>query len=157
MKHHFIGLVAMLLACSAVTSYAAEASLQQIQAQQAELKRQLDSGELKQVPPGRAKEIRKAQAEIAELTRDARRLDDLDINRKTRLENALERIEAALKGDRLAQDSRERCWRERSTGSKLMVTRCGTVQEIEQAREGARGYMERPRTCAASLTASCGQ
>ena len=33
------------------------------------------------------------------------------------------------------------------SGSKLQATRCGTQQEIDEAREGARGFMLKPKIC----------
>lgn len=137
-------------------AFAQDVDLPQILEQQRAVAAQLDDGSL--AVPARARDtIRKAQAEVFAIAEGNQALADLDVAEKVRLENALERIHAVVKGGRRAQETQEVCWRERRTGSKLMVTRCGTKEEIEQAREGARGHLERPRTCQASATSSCGQ
>lgn len=117
---------------------------------------ELDAGKLVMTPRDR-NTVQLAQREVFAIAEGKTSLAELNIAEKTRLENALERINAVVKGGRRSQETKEVCWRERKTGSNMMVTRCGTQQEIDQDREGARGYLARPRTCAASPTASCGQ
>ena len=50
-------------------------------------------------------------------------------------------------GTRVAQENRDVCWTEAKSGSKLKVTRCGTQEEIDEARRGARAWMEKPKIC----------
>lgn len=147
-----------ILACIGLVSPASFSAerLQEIVTQQKQVAKQLDDGSLR-VTPREREIVAKAQSDVFSITDGKTSLSELNVAEKTRLESALERINAVVKGDRRAQETQEVCWRERRTGSKLMVTRCGTKEEIEQAREGARGHLERPRTCQASATSSCGQ
>lgn len=139
---------ALFLLTVMVTSQAGaqEVDLPQIVAQQRQVAAQLEDGSLT-VTPRERNIVKKAQAEVFALTEGKATLNDLNIAEKTRLENALERINAVVKGGRRAQETQQVCWSERATGSKVAVTRCGTKEEIEQAREGARGYLQRPRIC----------
>lgn len=131
-------------------------TLQSIVEQQRGVAAQIADGSLALRPRERGV-VEKAQVEVFALVEGKQVLADLDIAEKARLENALTRIDAALKGGRRAEEVTQVCWRERTIGSKLMTTRCGTREEIQAAREGARDFMQRPRTCVSSDTASCGQ
>lgn len=91
--------------------------------------------------------IRKAQAEFFQVVEGKTTLDQLVIDDKVRVENAVEKINAQLVNTRASRADQNVCWREQKTGSKTRVTRCGTQQEIDAAREGARGFMERARVC----------
>ena len=74
-------------------------------------------------------------------------LDEISMDDKVRLENALERINAEVKNTRAGRDGRNVCWREKMSGTNTKVTRCGTEAEMREAREGARDFLERPRVC----------
>lgn len=141
-----------ILLCAQV-SFAQSMDLPAILDQQRALANELASGAL-EVTPRQKNIVSKAQEEVFALTEGKTSLSELNIAEKTKLENALERINAQVKGDRRAEETQDVCWRERPTGSKVAVTRCGTREEITQAREGARGYMERPRIC---VPPGCGQ
>ena len=91
--------------------------------------------------------MRKAQAEFFRLVEGKTTLDQLAIDDKVQLENALERINAELVNTNAARANQEVCWREHTTGSKMRATRCGTQQEIDEAREGARGFLLKPKIC----------
>jgi len=136
-----------LLAFLVGTALADETSLQRILAQQTDLKRQIDEGELAHLTPRQVNTIRKAQAEVFDLTKDARTLDDLDIQRKIRLENALERINANVVGTRTAADGKHVCKRVPVTGSAMKATRCASQEEWDQLRETSRSGLEKTRVC----------
>jgi len=121
-------------------------SLQAIVEQQKTLRADLERG-MPGITPRQARVIRKAQDEFFAVVEGKATLDQLGIEDKVRIENALERINAEIVNTNAAQADKEVCWREQTTGSKTTVTRCGTQSEIDQAREGARGFMERPRIC----------
>lgn len=154
MKYQYLLLVCAVGLCIfAGATFAQSVDLPAILEQQRALAKDLESGRTDMTP--RAKNIvLKAQAEVFQLSEGKASLADLNIAEKTRLENALERINAQVKGNRRAEETQDVCWRERPTGSKVAVTRCGTREEISQAREGARGFMERPRIC---VPPGCGQ
>lgn len=138
-------LTVLTLVAAPVT--ATESSLQAIRAQQAELQRELEDGELSSLTPRQLNAIRKAQAEVAEVTQGATSLDDLDIQRKVRLENALERINANVVGTRTAADGKQICKRVPVTGSAMKTTRCATQSEWDQVRETSRASLEKTRVC----------
>lgn len=144
----FVGLAALpvMLALSVGSLWAQSVDLPQIVSQQRALALQLGDGSLS-VTPRERNVVNKAQAEVFAIADGKATLAELNIAEKTRLDNALERINAVVSGGRRAQETQDVCWRERATGSKVAVTRCGTREEIEQGREGARGYLERPRIC----------
>jgi len=121
--------------------------LDQIVAQQQTLKRELDAGKTEGMTTRQVNAIRKAQTEVFAVTEGKTSLDQLSMNEKVRLENALERINAEVKNTRAGRDDKQVCWRERMTGTNTKVTRCGTEAEMREAREGARDFLERPKIC----------
>jgi hypothetical protein len=74
-------------------------------------------------------------------------MDQLAIHEKVQLENALEKINAQIVGSNRAAADQNVCWREKTIGSKFDNTRCATQQEIDEAREGARLFLEKPKIC----------
>jgi len=121
--------------------------LDQIVTQQQALKRDLDAGKTDGLTTRQVSVIRKSQAEVFAVTEGKTALDQLSMNEKVRLENALERINAEVKNTRAGQNDKQVCWRERMTGTNTKVTRCGTEAEMREAREGARDFLERPKVC----------
>lgn len=150
MKHTKNWMVFAVALMIASTTWAADdthpAKLQLIVEQQTELQRQLEAG-IEGLLPRQVSAIRRAQAEVFAIVQGKADLDDLSIDEKVRLENALERIGAQLAGTTAAQDAQQQCWRERETGSKRYITRCASVSERDQERAGARAWMEKPKVC----------
>lgn len=124
-----------------------EDSLQIMQQQQRALKADLDDGVVEGLAQRQLGVIRKAQNEFFTVTEGKSTLDQLSMDEKIRLENALERINATVVGTRAASDAQDVCWREAKSGSAMKVTRCGTQAERDQVREGARAWMEKPKVC----------
>src|SRR5687768_13227368 len=118
-----------------------------IVAQQQALKRDLDAGKTDDLTTRQVNAIRKSQAEVFAVTEGKTSLDQLSMDEKVRLENALERINAEVKNTRAGRDGKQVCWRERMTGTNTKVTRCGTEAELREAREGARDFLDRPKVC----------
>ena len=141
----------LLLAClpvfAAEEPAAAQDSLQVLVDQQHALKANLDAGKTDGLTPRQLREVRTAQEQFFAVTEGKSTLDQLSISEKITVENALERINATVKNTRAAADEQNVCWRERASGTTLKVTRCGTKAEMREAREGARDYLERPKTC----------
>jgi len=125
-----------------------QTSIPAIVEQQKALAADLDAGNVDELTPRQINVIRKAQREVFTLTEGKSALNQLSIDDQVRLENALERINAEVKGGRLAKDRQEVCWRERISGSQMKSTRCGTEAERREAREGARDFLEKPKVCA---------
>ncbi|HEY5613667.1 MAG TPA: hypothetical protein VIK70_08745 [Lysobacter sp.] len=136
----------LVLAPMALAAETESASLQEMVEQQTALRDELAS-DPQGLTPRQVGVIRKAQAEFFRLVEGKTSTDQLAIHEQVRLENALEKINAQIVGTNAASADQNVCWRERITGSKRTSTRCGTQQEIDQAREGARGMMERPKIC----------
>jgi hypothetical protein len=80
-------------------------------------------------------------------TEGKHRMDELSMEEKIRLENALERINAQLVNTRAASDEQNACWRERVSGTAVKKTRCGTQAEMREAREGTRDFLEEAKIC----------
>ena len=137
-----------LLSCLPLVALAAEenASLAAIMEQQVALRDDLARGPV-DMTPRQVSAVRKAQAEFFRLVEGKTTMDQLSIDDKIRVENALERINAQVVGTNAAQGNQEVCWREQRLGSRRSNTRCGTQKEIDQVRENARGYMEDPKIC----------
>lgn len=121
--------------------------LETILAQQQALKRDLDAGKAEGLSTRQVNVIRKAQVDVFAATEGKTSLDELSMDEKVRLENALERINAEVKNTRAGHDGKQVCWRERTSGTNTKVTRCGTEAEMREAREGARDFLERPKVC----------
>ncbi len=121
-------------------------TLKQIRVQQTELKRQLDAGELA-LTPRQANALRKSQAEAFDIMQGAQSLEDLDMNKRVRLENALERINAVVVGTSAASSGKQVCKRVPLTGTSMKTTRCATQAEWDQLRETSRDALERRSVC----------
>ena len=148
MRHVWL-LLLFLLPCVAMANGGAE-DLQTILEQQRELKGDIEAGRTDGLTTRQVNMIRKAQDEVFKVAEGKQSLDQLSMDEKVRLENALERINAQVVNTRAASDDQNVCWRERKSGSTAKVTRCGTQAEMREAREGARDFMERPKVCGAN-------
>lgn len=139
-------------ACGADRPPSGDTSLPQLVEQQRALKAQLDAG-TSGLTPRQVKQVRKAQDEFFSIADGKDTLDQLSVDEKIRIENALELINAEVVDTRTASDDQNVCWREKASGTHLKVTRCGTRAEMREAREGARDYLDRPKACGADCGA----
>lgn len=121
--------------------------LQIVMEQQRALRADLDGGAIDGLSPRQTNAIRKAQKDVFAVAEGRQTLDQLSMDDKIRFENALERINAELVDSRRARDDQDVCWRERTSGTSVKKTRCGTQAQMREAREGARDYLERPKVC----------
>lgn len=119
--------------------------LQVIVEQQRELQRGLDG--IEGLTPRQRNAIRKHQQQVFTLTEGRHRLDELNIDEKVKLDNALERINAELAGTRSAREAEDQCRRERRNGRAMETTQCATAGERDQVRENSRNVLERRRIC----------
>ncbi len=127
--------------------------LTQIREQQKVLTEEVDAGILK-LKPREAALLRKDQARVGALIDGRATLDDLNIDERVQLDNALERINALVVATRQAGENRDECRVERPTGSKLKKLDCMSAGDRQNHRDGARAYMEKPRVCGGP---NCGQ
>lgn len=141
-----VSALVLAVAMSAAAAARAE-SLAEIRQQQTQIQQELARGDL--VLDARSQRTVEAQQHIVFTLIEGRaEVGELTPPKQVELRNALEKIRAAVSQDALAEEDREVCWQERRTGSKLTTTVCGTVRERQQAKEGARDYLQRPRICA---------
>lgn len=120
--------------------------LASVRAEQEQIRTGLDGGSLV-VTPRVALLIRKDQATVFKLLEGNARLDDMNVAERVELDNALERIGAHLAGTRQAAEQRDVCRYERVSGSKFRKLVCATSDERQNARDGARAWMEKPKIC----------
>lgn len=141
-------IAAAVLLCLSSLSFAQEPpKLDQIRAQQTKLRADIDAGRLA-LTPRVVMQVRKDQDFIFELLRNKPTLESMNIQERVNFDNALERINAAIVDTRAARDDQEICRYERVTGSKQKQLVCGTQDQRQHARDGARAYLEQPRICA---------
>ena len=144
-----IGLLLVLwaaMATGAATAQTGGTSLQVLVEQQEALRAQLTEG-IDGVTPRQVRLIDKAQGEFFAIVKGKQSLDELGIEEKIRVENALETINAQIANTRFSADDQQVCWREVQVGSKMMVTRCASQKELDDTKQGARDFMNRPRIC----------
>lgn len=139
-------LIALLVLAPIAATAKENASLQMMVEQQTALRNEL-AADPKGLNPRQVALIRKAQAEFFRLVEGKATLDQLAIDDKVRVENALERINTQIVNTNASRGNQEVCWREKTVGSKMEVTRCGTQSEIDDARDGARGFLLKPKIC----------
>lgn len=138
--------VLLLVMTGVATAEGDSNSLQAMVEQQKALRAEIAAG-AEGLTPRQVRVIDKAQDEFFAIVAGKQTLDQLGIEEKVRVENALETINAQVVNTSRASSDQQVCWRETMVGSKMAVTRCGTQQEIDEAREGARGYLNRPKIC----------
>lgn len=143
----------LVLAPMASAANQESASLQMMVEQQVALRADLARGP-QDLTPRQVGIMRKAQDEFFRIVEGKTTMDQLAIHEKVQVENALERINAQLVNTNAAGAKQEVCWREKMLGSKLHVTRCASQQELDETREGARGFLDRPKIC---VPPGCGQ
>lgn len=151
-----IPMLAVLLLISPTTAIAqGQDPLPRIMKQQQQLRLDIDAG-MEGLTPRQARIIRKAQEEFFAATEGVQSIEQLSIQDKVRMENALETINAQVVNTSASRSDQDICWRESKTGSRTKVTRCGTKEEIEQTRRDSQSAMEKARICDASSGTSCG-
>jgi hypothetical protein len=142
-----LALAGMAAAQTGTSASEARDGLEVILEQQRELRTDLEDGGIEGLTPRQNTLVRKAQAEVFAVTEGKHRMDELSMDEKIRLENALERINAQVVNTRAASDEQNVCWRERVSGTAVKKTRCGTQAEMREAREGARDFLEEAKIC----------
>lgn len=120
--------------------------LDQILAQQTQLRADLDAGKVT-LTPRAAQQVRKDQDIVFDLIKKKSTLDAMNIQERVTLDNALERINTAVQGTRMASEQQDVCRYQRVTGSKQKQLVCGTQDDRDHARDGARAYLEKTRIC----------
>ncbi|TZF89733.1 hypothetical protein [Cognatilysobacter lacus] len=117
-----------------------------IRAQQTQLRADMDAGKVA-LTPRDALQVRKDQDTVFEIIGRKPSLEAMNIQERVTLDNALERINASVQGTRVADDRKDVCRYQRVTGSKQLQLVCGTQDDRDRARQGARAYLEKTRIC----------
>lgn len=141
-------LIAAALALSAPALAGGTATLSQIIEQQKAIASDIDAGKSNDLKAGQIDAIRKAQQKVFSLTDGKTEMKQLTPTERLALKNALEDIKAAWAGSFRAAEIEDVCWQEQTLGSRITKMRCATQEEARIAREGARGYTDRPHACA---------
>ena len=141
------GLLLLLAICSFAVMARKPVDLTRIVEQQRSIATQVASPETTGLESRQIDAIRTAQVDVFAAIGDRRELSELNADEQVRLRNALETIDAEMKGTPFAERNREKCWRERKLGSTMKVTRCATQAELDQLREGARDWYEKADIC----------
>lgn len=147
MKLRYVLIAASIAFCT--TALAADKpTLPQIVEQQRSIAADIAAGKTKDMKPKHVAAIQKAQQQVFSLTDGKTELSQLSPTERRKLKNALEDVNAALAGTFRAEELKDVCWREQVLGSRMTKMRCATQEELRTAREGARGYNDRPHACA---------
>ncbi|WP_345294102.1 hypothetical protein [Luteimonas vadosa] len=152
MRQVLFSLIALFALLAPVSSLGSEQSdkLAAILEQQRQIQTGLAAGETYGLTPRQLGVVRKAQAEVFRLVEGKISMDELDIEQKVRLENALERINTQVKGgdlDHAASGEQEICKRVRRSGATLKTTVCATRAEWDRVRQDSRDSLEKRRVC----------
>lgn len=139
-------LLAFLMAAAGAAGAQAAPKVEQIRAQQTQLRADLDAGKLS-LSPRVAAQVRRDQDIVFELLQRKPTLEAMNIQERVNLDNALERINTSVQGTRAASEKQDVCRYQRVTGSKEKRMVCGTQDDRDHAREGARAFLEKPRIC----------
>lgn len=150
MKMRVLG---VLLLVSAVAGAQPTDPVVKIREQQQVLAQELQTGVLK-LTPREVALVRKDQTVVRSVLEGRNSLDELNVAERVTLDNALERINARVVATRQAEEDADVCRYERVTGSKMRKLDCATAAERQNAREGGRAYLEKPRIC---IPPGCGQ
>ncbi len=131
-----------LLACSSATALASAPVASRDQGLPRILRLQTEIAERVEhaggaLSPRQRQTIRMEQKRIRGIVEGRGSLDELSQEQRVALINAQERINAAIRGTREAEDARLVCRRGRPTGSQVTRLRCATVGQDNRLREYA--------------------
>lgn len=138
--------VSFLLAVSSSSVLANAGKLTQIRLQQEEIRKQTEgsTGRYARFDTAELAKLRKAQDRVFGLLEGVGDLTQLNPSQQAELFNALESVKAVIAAN---EADRQVCWREQRLGSHRTETRCATVAERQQIRDGARDWKGEPSIC----------
>lgn len=146
---------AMLLALGVVVqSGAAAVGLEAIVKEQRQIEAELSQGDMDDLTPRSKRLLKSTQDDIFSIAEGKSSLDDMSPDDQIRFKNAVEQVNSIVSNSRRVEEKKDFCWRERQVGSQVMKTVCGTEEERKAIRQGARDYLNRPRTC---VPPGCGE
>ena len=122
------------------------ADARQLLAEQREIREQLErpQGRYSRFDAATQARLKARQERIFALLEPGTALEQMNPREQMELLNAVEEVKAILADN---ADQRLECWREKKVGSQMSVTRCATVAEREQVREGARAFKAETGVC----------
>jgi hypothetical protein len=135
--------VGMLVAFGAASQ---TEKVSRILSQQREIRQQAESstGAYARFDRSALQRIEAAQGRVFTLLDGVTDVDQMTPHQRIELFNALEEVKAVIESN---EDDRQECWRERKLGSMRHITRCATVAERRQARDGGRAWLGDPSVC----------
>jgi hypothetical protein len=138
--------VFLVLAVVSVTAIANVNKIGQILEQQREIREasEASTGAYARFDRAELKRMHGAQDRVFQLLDGVSDIGQLNDDRQVELFNALEEVKTVITEN---EDSRQVCWRERKLGTTLRHTRCATVAEIKEIREGGRDWHGSPSVC----------
>ncbi|GAA4857812.1 hypothetical protein GCM10023332_06990 [Luteimonas vadosa] len=141
-----VSLVMLGMASAAMASFGTSQDARQILREQRQIQEQVEDplGKYSRFSPEATARLNAVQARIFNLLGGASTVDHLDKNQKVALFNALQEVQAILADN---EDDRLVCTRGHKLGSTIKETRCATVAQRRELRDGARLYMEKPGAC----------
>ncbi|NUS39629.1 MAG: hypothetical protein HOQ02_11490 [Lysobacter sp.] len=136
-------MLAALLSCAIAPAFAddvADTTVPEILHTQHALREKLDNptGEYSRFDADALTRMRQAQDKVFGMLNGVTSLDQLTVDRKIELSNALSQIKATLLAN---EGSRMICHRERKTGTNLLERRCETVAERDARAHDAQIMM----------------
>lgn len=150
-------LVAVAGLCIAFGAAAQTENVSRILAQQRQIQEQVESstGPYSRFDRDARQRIAQAQHRVRALLDGVTDVAQLNAQDRVALFNALEEVKAVITSN---DEDRQECWRERKLGSMRQTTRCATVAERREAREGGRAWLGGPSVCSPSASGpSCGR
>lgn len=142
-----LSVVVVLLLCSLVPPALASADkVVQILAQQREIRSESESstGAYSRFARDALTRMHAAQDRIFALLDGVASVDQLKPDQQVELFNAIEEVKAILVDN---DADRQKCWREHKLGTTMKQTRCATVAELQQIRQGANDWKGEPSIC----------
>lgn len=148
MKHKTLSMALLLAVCASAHAgfVATGTDARQILAEQKQILNDVEAptGKYSRFNEQAQNKLKAAQARIFALLEDGKTLEQLDKNEQVELLNSVEEVKAIISNNE--RDKLE-CWREKKTGSQMAITRCATVAQREEVREGARTWKAEPGIC----------
>ena len=156
MKIHVL-VTSLLLALASVSAIANVGKVGQILLQQREIRDESEhsTGAYARFGGETLGRMHAAQDRIFELLDGVSSVEQLNREQQADLFNALEEVKAIITEN---ESNKQECWRESKLGTTLKQTRCATVAEREQIRQGARDWHSDTNVCIRSGDGpSCGR
>lgn len=146
MNKILLGIILSGIAPLALANFGPQQDANEILREQRGIQEQVENptGSYSRFSPEATSRLKDAQALVFRLLDGAGTIEQLDKNDKVALFNALEEVRAIIADN---EDDRLICTRGHKVGTTIKETRCATVAQRRDLRDGARAFMEKPGAC----------